>query len=69
MMVIADAHLHLFREGFPGHYGRAGGGLSDVVLYETLRQAHGIQKGLVVGYEAKGTDPETTCTSPARAGA
>ena len=45
-MILADAHLHLFRRGFPGI-----GSLlsSEVDAYESLRALHGIAAGLVVG--------------------
>lgn len=57
-MILADAHLHLFRNGYPGRYGRTGGIASDVEYYGALRGVHGIGKGLVVGYEAEGIDPD-----------
>ena len=55
-MMLADAHLHLFRNGFPGLYGES---LlrPDIEVYENLRRAHGIAAGLVVGYEGEGIDP------------
>ena len=56
-MILADAHLHLFRHGFPGVYGRALLG-SEIDVYEAFRQKHGIAAGLIVGYQGDGIDPE-----------
>lgn len=56
-MILADAHLHLFRRGFPGMYGRSLLA-PEVVVYESLRKAHAIKAGLVVGYEGEGIDPD-----------
>lgn len=56
-MILADAHLHLFRHGFPGVYGRALLG-SEIDVYEAFRQTHGIAAGLIVGYQGDGIDPE-----------
>ena len=55
-MILADAHLHLFRSGYSGVYGES---LlrPDVEVYETLRGVHGIAAGLVVGYQGEGIDP------------
>lgn len=55
-MMLADAHLHLFRNGFPGLYGES---LlrPEIEVYENLRMAHGIVAGLAVGYEGEGIDP------------
>lgn len=56
---VADAHLHLFPDGFPGAFGRCPPGTDpDVVVYESYRMAQGIDAGLVVGYEAEGIDPD-----------
>lgn len=56
---LADAHLHLFRCGFPGRCGRSVLGRdSEIEAYEAFRTAHGIEAGLVVGYEGDGIDPE-----------
>ncbi|MEI2725912.1 MAG: amidohydrolase family protein [Verrucomicrobiota bacterium] len=52
-MKLADAHLHLFRPGFADRYGSAWANRSEVELYEALRQAHRIDRGLVVGYEGR----------------
>lgn len=58
MNQLADSHIHLFRHGFAGRYGRspAGGG-DEVAVYESLRRAHDIAAALVVGYEDDGIDP------------
>lgn len=55
-MMLADAHLHFFRHGFPGLYGASLIG-SDIAAYERLRAFHGIAAALVVGYEGEGIDP------------
>ena len=59
MTSLADSHIHLFRNGYAGRYGRspAGSG-SEVDVYETLRRAHDISAALVVGYEDDGIDPQ-----------
>jgi L-fuconolactonase len=56
-MILADAHLHLFRHGFPGVYGRNLLG-SEIDVYEAFRAKHGIVAGLIVGYQGDGIDPE-----------
>ena len=58
-MMLADAHLHLFRRGYgvPAIDARLGG-QSDIGAYDQLRQTHGIGAGLVIGYEADGIDPD-----------
>lgn len=48
---LADAHIHLFSRGFDGRYGRPSSGGDDVAVYESLRDEHGIERALVVGYE------------------
>jgi L-fuconolactonase len=58
MFALADSHIHLFRNGFAGRYGRSpvrSG--SDVDVYESLREVHHIAAALVVGYEDDGIDP------------
>jgi L-fuconolactonase len=58
-LVLADAHLHLFRHGFTGRYGRGPYGLGqEIEAYEHFRAQHGIVKGLVVGYEGDGIEPD-----------
>jgi len=56
-MTIADAHLHVFRHGFPGIHGRALFGDREADAYETFRESHDIAAGLVVGYQGAGIDP------------
>ncbi|WP_431916058.1 amidohydrolase family protein [Micromonospora wenchangensis] len=50
-MERADAHLHLFADGYPGRYGRSPAGGDELAVYRTLRHEHGIARALVVGYE------------------
>lgn len=50
-MKLADAHLHLFAAGFQGRYGRSPAGDDEVAVYESVREHHGIDAALVVGYE------------------
>lgn len=50
-MMRADAHVHLFRDGFLGRYGRPSSGGDDRVIYDSLRHEHNIGAALVVGYE------------------
>jgi len=58
-MSLADAHLHLFRAGFTGRYGRGPYGLGrEIAAYEHFRAQHGIERGLVVGYEGDGIEPD-----------
>jgi predicted TIM-barrel fold metal-dependent hydrolase len=55
-MTLADAHLHLFRHGFPGVYGRALLG-SEIDVYEAFRAKHDIAAALIIGYQGDGIDP------------
>jgi predicted TIM-barrel fold metal-dependent hydrolase len=58
-VVLADAHLHLFRDGFTGRYGRGPYGLGqEIEAYEHFRAQHAIAKGLIVGYEGDGIEPD-----------
>jgi predicted TIM-barrel fold metal-dependent hydrolase len=60
---LADAHLHLFARGFPGRYGRSVLGRDpEIEAYEAFRSAHGIEAGLVVGYQGDGIDPRNNST-------
>lgn len=52
-MKLADAHLHLFRHGYAERYGPVWANRNEVGLYEALRHAHGIERGLVIGYEGQ----------------
>lgn len=57
-MTLADAHMHLFPEG----YRRAGHGSlfgrREFEAYCALRQSHEITCALAIGYEADGLDPQ-----------
>jgi predicted TIM-barrel fold metal-dependent hydrolase len=56
---LADAHLHVFRRGFTGRYGRGPYGLGqEIDAYEHFRAEHGIARGLIVGYEGSGIEPD-----------
>jgi L-fuconolactonase len=58
VLTIADSHMHLFRNGYAGVYGRSPAGTGDEVdVYETFRRAHNIVAALVVGYEDAQIDP------------
>jgi L-fuconolactonase len=52
-MRLADAHLHLFRNGYAGLTGPKGVHRDELGLYEALRKRHRIDAGLVVGYEGQ----------------
>jgi predicted TIM-barrel fold metal-dependent hydrolase len=56
-MTLADSHLHFFKHGYRGLYGRS---LlrPDVEVYEELRAIHDIERALVVGYQGEGIDPD-----------
>ena len=70
MLALADSHMHLFRRGFDGVYGRSPAGTGDEVdVYETLRSAHNIVAALVVGYEDAGIDPSNNLYLRSLAGA
>jgi L-fuconolactonase len=47
----ADAHIHLFANGFAGVGGSSPAGGDELAAYERLRGRHGIVRALVVGYE------------------
>ncbi|MEV6695517.1 amidohydrolase family protein [Micromonospora sp. NPDC051196] len=49
----ADAHLHLFANGYPGRYGRSPAGTEELAAYQDIRHVHGIDRALVVGYEGE----------------
>lgn len=58
MPALADSHMHLFRTGYAGVYGRSPAGTGDEVdVYETYRRVHDIAAALVIGYEADEIDP------------
>ncbi|MEV0397522.1 amidohydrolase family protein [Polymorphospora rubra] len=50
-MTASDAHIHLFARGYPGRYGHSPAGGDELAAYLRLRDAHGIDRALVVGYE------------------
>lgn len=52
-MPRADAHLHLFRTGFEGIRGTSPAGGDELTVYDEHRRRHGIEAGLVVGYEGE----------------
>lgn len=52
-MKLADAHLHLFRHGYFDRYPKGWAMRDELAAYEALRSVHGIERGLVVGYEGQ----------------
>lgn len=52
-MTLADAHIHLFRNGYASRYGRGWARPDELATYEALRSEHGIECALVVGYEGE----------------
>jgi predicted TIM-barrel fold metal-dependent hydrolase len=52
-MPSADAHAHLFAEGFGGVLGGPPVGSDELSQYERLRRHHGIERTLVIGYEGE----------------
>ena len=50
-MPSADAHLHIFADGYGGLTGSSPAGGDELVVYERLRSHDGIRRGLVLGYE------------------
>ena len=52
-MKLADSHIHLFRNGYPGRYGSLFPKGGEVAVYEAIRQVHGIGRALVVGFEGE----------------
>ena len=57
-MRFADAHIHLFREGYrrPGLPSLFGD--HELQAYEALRLTHGVDLAVAIGYEAEGIDPD-----------
>lgn len=47
----ADAHIHLFENGWTGRFGCSPSPRPELEYYEDLRSAHDITLALVVGYE------------------
>jgi L-fuconolactonase len=56
-MRLADAHIHLFREGYHRPGLKSLFGDRELQAYEALRLAHGVDLALAIGYEAEGIDP------------
>ena len=52
-MPAADAHLHVFADGYRGLYGSSPAGGDELAVYERLRGHYGITRGLVLGYEGE----------------
>lgn len=52
-MPTADAHFHLFADGYQGMYGSSPAGGDELAIYERLRRHYGIKRGLVLGYEGE----------------
>lgn len=51
MNTLADSHIHLFADGYPGPYGRLFPRGQEQAVYEAFRQVHQIDAALIVGYE------------------
>jgi predicted TIM-barrel fold metal-dependent hydrolase len=51
--VTADAHIHIFRDGFRGVLGASPAGGDELIVYERIRAHYGIERALVVGYEGE----------------
>jgi L-fuconolactonase len=49
--VTADAHIHIFPDGFRGVFGASPAGGDELIVYEHIRAHYGIERALVVGYE------------------
>ncbi len=47
----ADAHIHLFKNGYPAQYGGGWARNNELECYDALRQEHQIAKALIVGFE------------------
>ena len=51
----ADAHIHLFRNGYPASFtARPGVTIEEIPVYESLMADHGVQAALVVAFEGMG---------------
>lgn len=57
-MKLADAHMHLFRQGYRHDGLPSLFGSRELDSYEALRRIHGIDLALAVGYEGEGIDPD-----------
>lgn len=51
MMLLADSHIHLFRDGFTGTLGISPVGNDELTMYEVLRGEYDIDCALVVAAE------------------
>jgi predicted TIM-barrel fold metal-dependent hydrolase len=49
----ADAHIHLFKNGYQAQYGEGWARNNEVQCYDALRQEHHISKALIVGFEGQ----------------
>ena len=47
----ADAHIHLFKNGYKAHYGDGWERNNELQCYDALRQKHQIARALIVGFE------------------
>lgn len=56
-MTLADAHMHLFPGGYRRHGHSSLFGVRELEAYNVLRESHGIERALAIGYEADGLDP------------
>lgn len=56
-MKLADSHIHLFRRGYRHDRLPSLFGAGEIEAYEAIREIHGIELALVVGYEADNIDP------------
>jgi predicted TIM-barrel fold metal-dependent hydrolase len=56
-MKLADAHMHLFPQGYRRTGHRSLFGAREFEAYDALRTSHGIERALAIGYEADGLDP------------
>lgn len=54
-MQRADAHIHLFKNGYHAQYGEGWARNNELQCYEALRTKHDIARALVVGFEG---DPQ-----------
>ncbi len=55
-MRLADAHIHLFPDGYRHDGLPALFGAGELEAYEAIRAMHGIEFALAIGYEADGID-------------
>ena len=60
--MLADAHMHLFPEGYRSAGHDSLFGAREFEAYCVLRKSHGIDRALAIGYEADGIDPQNNAT-------